>query len=177
MIAVCESELPGFCHQSGDMARAQFKQCRSRDRSAHDDGIVRQLPDLGHVFRLQIVQQAADDVVEIAAALAEVIVFKAVVGFTQIIGDLLYGPFRIDAVGFDFRDDAIHKQPILENQKMGVDEKRGFLGIATFQLGLHAAQLATGFLHDARNRATSPATLGTDSEVSEIKSGSNARTA
>jgi hypothetical protein len=141
------------------VAGTQFKQGRGGNRTPNDDGIVGKLPNGRNLLGLQVVQEAADDVVNVPTAFAKIVIFEAPVCLAQIIRNLLNRPFGIDSVRFDLCDDAIHEKPVLKDQKVSIDEKRKILR--------HCARLNCAcmrrnwhwiFSTDSRKRATSPET-------------------
>ena len=75
------------------------------------------------MFQLKVVQQSPYDVLEIAAPFAQVIVVKTIISLQKIVADLLNRPLRIDVLRFNFVDDAIDEQPVLQHKEVGIDQK------------------------------------------------------
>src|SRR5262249_25576720 len=106
----------GFSRKADNPMRAQFEQSRRRNKFAHKNRVVWKLIERGQRLGLQIVHQTTDDVVQIAATLAQIFIIQPIVCLKKIITDLLNCPFSVNAFRLDLFDNTINEQTVLQNE-------------------------------------------------------------
>src|SRR5262245_26356980 len=100
----------GFRDETRYAAGPEFKQRGRRDGFPNQDGVRRKLRERGRRLRPQVMEHAADNIFEISAPLAEIVVLKAVIDFQKFVANLLDRPFGVDKFGLDLLDDPIDEE-------------------------------------------------------------------
>ncbi len=106
-----------------DVREVEFRDGRGHQLFGDDDGVLRQSSPAQR-FAAQRDQQAPRHVLDVGAALAQVVVLDLVVDGEQPVGDDLHGPLAVDALAADDRLHVLGELAVFEHQQVRVEDVR-----------------------------------------------------